>query len=268
MSKTWFAHGSLLTALESRMRGLKDKRVLITGGASGIGAATAARFLEEGSRVCVLDRDATACEHIKHELPGLGEAIIADVTDLMQVEAAFAEAIRLMDGVDVLMNNAGISIRHKFLDITPGRVGQGDRGEPDGSVLRGADRGAAHVGERPGVILQTASTNGVMGYPYYADYNATKAGVIELTRSMALELAPKVRVCAVAPGYVLTPMQRAEYSDAMLEEVNQKIPLRRHAKPEEIAGLFAYLASDDAAFATGHVFTMDGGETAGGLASR
>ena len=91
-----------------------------------------------------------------------------------------------------------------------------------------------------GVILQTASTNGIMGYPYYADYNATKAGVIELTRSMALDLAPKVRVCAVAPGYVLTPMQRAEYTDGMLEEVNQKIPLRRHAKPEEIAALFAY----------------------------
>jgi len=107
-----------------------------------------------------------------------------------------------------------------------------------------------------------------MGYPYYADYNATKAGVIELTKSMALELAPKIRVCAVAPGYVLTPMQRAEYSDAMLAEVNAKIPLRRHASPEEIAALFAYLASEDAAFATGQVFTLDGGETAGGLASR
>src|SRR5215470_12043242 len=100
------------------MRGLKDKRVLITGGASGIGAATAARFLEEGSRVCLLDCDDAACKHIKHELPGLGEAIIADVTDLMQVEAAFAEAIRLMDGVDIVVNNAGISIRHKFLEIT------------------------------------------------------------------------------------------------------------------------------------------------------
>jgi NAD(P)-dependent dehydrogenase (short-subunit alcohol dehydrogenase family) len=85
---------------------------------------------------------------------------------------------------------------------------------------------------------------------------------------MALELAPKVRVCAVAPGYVLTPMQRAEYTDEMLAQVNQKIPMGRHAKPEEIAGLFAYLASDDAAFVTGHVFTIDGGETAGGLASR
>src|SRR3979409_2336359 len=101
------------------MRGLKDKRVLITGGASGIGAATAARFIEEGSQVCVLDRDANACEQVRRQLHGLAEAIIADVTDLMQVEAAFAEAVRTMGSVDVLINNAGISIRHKFLDITP-----------------------------------------------------------------------------------------------------------------------------------------------------
>ncbi len=255
------------------MRGLKDKRVLITGGASGIGAATAFRFLEEGSRVCILDRDAHACERIRQELAAVGEtgltsAIIADVTDLMQVEAAFAEAIRLMDGVDVLVNNAGISIRHKFLDITPEEWDRVIAVNLTG-VFYVAQTAARHMWERgSGVILQTASTNGVMGYPYYADYNATKAGVIELTRSMALELAPKVRVCAVAPGYVLTPMQRAEYSDAMLAEVNAKIPLGRHASPAEIAGLFAYLASDDAAFATGHVFTMDGGETAGGLASR
>ena len=255
------------------MRGLKDKRVLITGGASGIGAATAARFLEEGSQVCVLDRDDAACKRVKHELAGLGkagiaEAIIADVTDLMQVEAAFAEAIRLMDGVDVLINNAGISIRHKFLDITPEEWDRVIAVNLTG-LFYVAQTAARHMWERgSGVILQTASTNGLTGYPFYADYNATKAGVIELTKSIALELAPKVRVCAVAPGYVLTPMQRAEYSDAMLAEVNQKIPLGRHASPEEIAGLFAYLASDEAAFATGHVFTLDGGETAGGLASR
>jgi meso-butanediol dehydrogenase / (S,S)-butanediol dehydrogenase / diacetyl reductase len=250
------------------MRGLKDKRVLITGGASGIGAATAARFLVEGARVCVLDRDAQGCDHIRRELPGLAEAIIADVTDLMQVEAAFAEAVRLMDGVDVLINNAGISIRHKFLDISP------EEWEKVVSVnLTGvfyvAQTAARHMCERgSGVILQTASTNGLVGQPFYADYNATKAGVIALTKTMAVELAPKVRVCAVAPGYVLTPMQRAEYSDAMLEEVNRKIPLRRHAEPAEIAALFAYLASDDAAYVTGQVITIDGGETAGGLASR
>ncbi len=250
------------------MRGLKNKRVLITGGASGIGAATAARFLEEGSRVCILDRDEKACEHVRQGLPGLGEAIIADVTDLMQVEAAFAEAIRLMDDVDVVVNNAGVSIRHKFLDITPEEWERVIAVNLTG-VFYVAQTAARHMWERgSGVILQTASTNGIMGYPYYADYNATKAGVIELTRSMALELAPRIRVCAVAPGYVLTPMQRAEYSNAMIEEVNRKIPLGRHATPEEIAGLFAYLASDDAGFATGHVYTLDGGETAGGLASR
>jgi len=250
------------------VRGLEAKRVLITGGASGIGAATAARFLDEGSVVCVLDRDAAARQRIQHELRDLAGVLDADVTNLKQVQAAFAEAIHLMGGVEVLINNAGISIRHNFLDITPEEWDKTIAVNLTG-VFYVAQTAARHMMERNGgVILQTASTNGVMGYPYYADYNATKAGVIELTKSMALELAPKVRVCAIAPGYVMTPMQRAEYTDEMIDAVNQKIPLRRHAQPEEIAALFAFLASDDAANITGHVFTCDGGETAGGLASR
>jgi len=250
------------------MRGLKNKRVLITGGASGIGAATAARFLEEGAAVVVLDRDAKGRAQIQSQLPKLAGTVDADVSNLKQVQAAFAEAVRLMGGVDVLINNAGISIRHNFLDITPEEWDKTIAVNLTG-VFYVAQTAARHMWERgSGVILQTASTNGVMGYPFYADYNATKAGVIELTKSMALELAPKVRVCAVAPGYVLTPMQRAEYTDEMLDAVNRKIPLGRHAKPEEIAALFAYLASDDAAFVTGHVYTIDGAETAGGLASR
>ena len=250
------------------MRGLKNKRVLITGGASGIGAATASRFLEEGAAVVVLDRDAKGRAQIQSQLPKLAGTVAADVSNLNQVQAAFADAVRLMGGVDVLINNAGISIRHNFLDITPAEWDKSIAVNLTG-VFYVAQTAARHMWERgSGVILQTASTNGLMGYPYYADYNATKAGVIELTKSMALELAPKVRVCAVAPGYVLTPMQRAEYTDEMLDAVNRKIPLGRHAKPEEIASLFAYLASDDAAYITGQVFTCDGAETAGGLASR
>jgi meso-butanediol dehydrogenase/(S,S)-butanediol dehydrogenase/diacetyl reductase len=272
----WMSHLVLDTLMYSDpqpgtgaiMRGLQDKRILITGGASGIGAATAARFLEEGSQVVILDRNESANAGIRRQLPKLAGAITADVSRFAEVQTAFAEAIRLLGAVDVVINNAGISIRHNFLDITPDEWDRVLAVNLSG-VFYVAQTAARHMSEMGGgVILQTASTNGVMGYPCYADYNATKAGVIELTRSMALELAPKIRVCAVAPGYVLTPMQRAEYTDAMLAEVDSKIPLRRHARPEEIAALFAFLASDDAAYITGHVFTCDGGETAGGLASR
>jgi meso-butanediol dehydrogenase/(S,S)-butanediol dehydrogenase/diacetyl reductase len=250
------------------MRGLQGKRVLITGGASGIGAATAARFLEEGSAVCVLDRDAKGREQIARQLPDLAGTVDADVSNLQQVHAAVQDAIRILGGLDVLINNAGISIRHNFLDITPEDWEKVLAVNLTG-VFYVAQTAARHMMQHSGgVILQTASTNGIMGYPFYADYNATKAGVIELTRSMALELAPKIRVCAVAPGYVLTPMQRAEYTDEMIEQVNRKLPLGRHAKPEEVAALFAFLASDDAAYLSGHVYTIDGAETAGGLASR
>ena len=250
------------------MRGLQGKRVLITGGASGIGAATAARFLEEGSGVCVLDRDARGREEIRRQLPDLAGTVDADVSNLEQVKAALDDAVRILGGLDVVINNAGISIRHSFLDITAEEWDRVVAVNLTG-VFYVAQTAARHMLQHSGgVILQTASTNGIMGYPFYADYNATKAGVIELTRSMALELAPKVRVCAVAPGYVLTPMQRAEYTDEMLEQLNRKIPLGRHAKPEEVAALFAFLASDDAAYLTGHVYTIDGAETAGGLTSR
>ena len=250
------------------MRGLKGKRIVITGGASGIGAATAARFLEEGSVVAILDRDQKACDEIRTQLPEIAETFLADVADYKQVQQAFAGIVRDLGRVDVIVNNAGISIRHNFLDITSEEWNKVLAVNLTG-VFYVAQIAARHmIAGTGGVILNTASTNGIMGYPYYADYNATKAGVIELTRSMALELAPKVRVNAVAPGYVLTPMQRAEYSDKMLQDVNEKIPLRRHARPEEVAALFAFLASDDAAYLNGHVYVIDGAETAGGLASR
>jgi NAD(P)-dependent dehydrogenase (short-subunit alcohol dehydrogenase family) len=247
---------------------LESKRIIVTGGASGIGAATSARFIEDGARVCIWDRDEEAGEKISRELPELTGVVMCDVSDYTEVQASLEKTVKLMGGVDVLINNAGISIRHEFLDITPEEWAKVLDVNLNG-VFYVAQTTARHMMKRDGgVILNTASTNGIMGHRYYADYNASKAGVIELTRSMAIELAPKVRVNAVAPGYVLTPMQRAEYTDEMLEEVNQKLPLKRHAQPEEVAGLFAYLASDEASYLTGHVYIIDGGEIAGGLASR
>jgi NAD(P)-dependent dehydrogenase (short-subunit alcohol dehydrogenase family) len=250
------------------MRGLQGKNVLVTGGASGIGQATAARFLEEGCKVCVLDRSAEARARVGAELPELAAVIDADVSDMGQVRQACQAAIDCMGSVDVLINNAGISIRHDFLDITPENW-DAVLGVNLTGIFNMAQTAARHMVERgSGVIINTASTAGNNGYPHYADYSASKGGVIALTQAMALELAPVVRVNAISPGYVLTPMQRAEYSDDMLNAVNRKIPMGRHAKPEEIAALFAFLASEDAAFATGQVYVMDGAETTGGLCSQ
>jgi meso-butanediol dehydrogenase/(S,S)-butanediol dehydrogenase/diacetyl reductase len=249
------------------MRGLEGRRVLITGGAGGIGTATVERFLDEGARVVVLDRDEEALREVQRRVP-LSGAISADVSDPDDVRRAFRELDAVLGGLDVLINNAGISVRHPFLDITP----QEWRDVLDvnlSGVFYVAQQAARRMLDNAGgVILNMGSTNGLMGYPYYADYNASKAGVIELTRSMALELAPTVRVNAVCPGFILTPMQEAEYSLEMQRAFAQKLPLKRLGRPADVAALFAFLASDDAAFITGQCFVLDGGEIAGGLASQ
>jgi meso-butanediol dehydrogenase / (S,S)-butanediol dehydrogenase / diacetyl reductase len=243
------------------MRGLEGKRIVVTGGTSGIGEATSRRFLAEGARVVALavgeDEVATAGERV----PGLA-AIRCDVADAGAVAEAFAQVDASLGGIDVLVANAGISIRKPFLEID-----EADWRRVLDVNLTGVFHCAQQAARRMtaadgGTILMTASTNGLTGHPFYADYNASKAGVILLARTMARELAPAVRVNAVCPGYVLTPMQRAEYSDEMLADVNAGIPLGRHASPDEIAALFAFLASDDGAYFTGAVISVDGGETA------
>lgn len=241
--------------------GLEGKRVVVTGGASGIGLATARRFRDEGSRVIIFDHDQDSLDKAISYNPCI-RGIRVDVGSQEEVMRGFRVVDGLMGGVDVLISNAGISVRKPFLEIEYDDWSRVLRTNLDGMFLTAQEAIRRMREQGSGVMLFTASTNGLEGHPFYADYNASKAGVILLAKTVALEFAPWLRANAICPGYVLTSMQQAEYSAEMLQEVNRGIPMGRHAKPEEVAALFAFLASDDAAFITGQAIPIDGGETA------
>ncbi len=242
---------------------LADKRVMITGGASGIGLATALRFIEEQAQVFILDWDEEALAAALRDNHALIGGAAADVSNPEAVQQAFLRMDDLLGGIDILISNAGISFRRPFLDIPYEEWSQVLRVNLDGMFLCTQEAIRRMQAQGNGVVLLTASTNGMEGHPLYSDYNASKAGVILLTKSLALEFAPWLRVNAVCPGYVLTPMQEAEYTPEMLEEVNAGLPLNRHAAPEEVAALFAFLASKEAGYINGQAIPIDGGETAG-----
>lgn len=242
---------------------LEDKRVVVTGGASGIGYATAERFVDEGSKVVILDNNQAALDKAMSEIPLLTGGVCADVSSPDEVAVAFDKVDEIMGGIDILISNAGISVRRPFMKIDYAQWSKVMGINLDGMFLCTKAAIQRMKPQQSGVILFTASTNGFAGYPYYTDYNASKSAVINLTKTIALECAPWLRINSICPGYVLTPMQKAEYTVEMLEEVNARIPMGRHADPEEIAALFAFLASSEAKYITGATITIDGGESAG-----
>lgn len=242
---------------------LEGKRVVITGAASGIGLAAARRFIDEGCKVVIIDWNSKALDDSTSQNPGLSGGIEGDVSNPEDMKKAFSKVDEILGGIDVLISNAGISVRKPFLEIDYEQWSRVLRVNLDGMFLCAKEAISRMKKQRSGVVLLTASTNGMEGHPLYADYNASKAGVIVLAKTLALEFAPWLRVNAVCPGYVLTPMQEAEYTPEMLEEVNSEIPLNRHATPEEVAGLFAFLASEEASYITGTAIPIDGGETSG-----
>lgn len=252
-----------MMAFMAKYEELRGKRVIITGGGSGIGQATARRFADEGALVHIFDINDAALAETKELIPGLAGAHVVDVSDEASVKAGFAAVDEAAGGVDVLISNAGISVRNKFTDTDFAQWRKVLGVNLDGMFLCCSEAVKRMEKQRAGVILMTASTNGMEGHPFYTDYNVSKAGVILLGRTIALECAPWLRINSICPGYVLTPMQKAEYTEEALAAVNENIPMKRHAEPAEVAALFAFLASDEAKYITGQHIPLDGGETAG-----
>jgi NAD(P)-dependent dehydrogenase (short-subunit alcohol dehydrogenase family) len=225
--------------------------------------AIARRFSDEGAKVAILDWNKELLDNALMSNPALCGGFQADVSQAQDVARSFEWVDDQLGGIDVLVANAGISHRSGFLDLDFDQWSKVLRVNLDGTFLCAHEAVRRMQDQNSGVLLFMGSTDGLEGHPFYADYNASKAGVIVLAKTLALEFAPWLRVNAVCPGYVLTEMQEAEYSSEKLEALNEGIPLGRHARPEEVADLFVFLASEQSSFITGQAVPIDGGETAG-----
>lgn len=242
------------------MRGLTGKRAIVTGAAHGIGRAIAARLQEEGAHVLFADIDRDAARTAAGRAPVMG----VDVADAEQVQAMVAHATATMGGVDILVSNAGIMDRQPFLDMEPGFFDRVIGINLKGAFLCGQAAARAMVAQGTGGrIVNVASNSGVFGGRGRAAYGASKAGLINLTQTMAIELAEHgINVNAVAPGPTKTRVATTEEPGPA---VMMRMPLQRFGTPEEIASVAAFLASDEASFVTGHVYGADGGYTTSGM---
>ena len=191
-------------------------------------------------------------------------AILADVSDAAQVESAVERVVAQWGTIDILANNAGIAWEEDFLELKDENWRKILDVNLNGMFYTAQRVSRQMVKQGGGVIVNMASTNGIVGEAKYAHYNASKGGIVLLTKTMALELGRyHIRVNSVCPGYIQTPMSETIDDAAFVEEyVRTKIPLGKVGKPNDIAGVFAFLASEDAAFITGTEIIVDGGQLA------
>ena len=264
-----------LAAPREGMRGLKGKNVLVTGGTSGIGQAIAVRFAEHGANVAInyLRRPEEAAEtedqvhacvmRVRQE--GVRDVLVgADVSNEDEVARMVAETARELGGIDVLVNNAGIQVSRPSHELS-----SADFDKVLAVNLRGAFLCAREAikhflaEDKPGSIVNITSVHQLIPKPNDLGYSVSKGGMMNLTRTLALEYASQgIRVNAVGPGATVTPINRAWIDDPVKREmVTSHIPIPRAGEADEMAGVVAFLASDDARYITGQTIYVDGGLT-------
>lgn len=247
---------------------LEGKIALVTGAASGIGAATAALFIREGARVAIADRNFGQAQRVAATLGERALALEMDVTVSQQIDSAIGTIVATFGGLDILVNNAGFGIRGSVVNTA-----EEDWDRVIDVNLKGVYLCSRHaipeIAKRgKGAVVNISSTAAICGIPDRAAYVAAKGGVAALTRSMALDHAGQnIRVNSIAPGVIWS-----SYYEAMLKEVpdpegfvnglKARAPVNRMGTPDEIATMALFLASDESSFATGAMFTVDGGYTA------
>ncbi len=250
---------------------LPGRVAAITGGALGIGRATARLFAAEGAAVALGDVEVGAAETVAKEIVNGGGRAIAvgmDVGDAGQVQAFVDRVVAELGRLDIMFANAGIAHSAPFLEHPEAQWHRVLRVNLTGVFLCCQAAARQMVKQGGGRIITTASINGFRGVENLVGYNAAKAGVIELTKTMAVELARHhIAVNAIAPAQIDTRLTRSLPEEARQRRV-ERIPMGRFGEADEVARAALFLASDDAGYITGHTLAVDGGYLAGGLWSR
>ena len=248
-----------------RLQGLK---CAVTGGASGIGAATARRFAGEGAEVCILDRDLPAAQALAAELGQDHFAVELDVRLELAVEQAAGEVYTRWGHIDVLVNNAGSELNKTYNETTVEEWDQVLDTDLKGPWLLCKHFVPTMVERGSGSVINISSLNGLVGFPLSTAYGSAKGGLVVFTRDMAIELATSgVRINCVCPGVIETPMME-RWTDLMPDKDEAKamlrgvMPIGRMGTPEEVAAAVLFFASSDSSLCQGAVLSVDGGFTA------